>query len=168
MRDTIDIALGESGGNGGDIQKVGNDIGIVYGRENHVYIAFFGGNVEESTPAVDNPNRKAKDFWGNTLLFKNQPIRQYNSKLERTLKGTELSSAARIRILTAAQDDLKFLVDQGVQVSVEVTYPGINTVKISVKCIYTDGEKRLTIITFKKNAVADGDFTILDFNNDFY
>lgn len=163
---TFDIAVGESG-DGGDIQKVGNDIGIVYGRENHVYLAFFGGNVEENTPAVDNVNRKAMDFWANNLFFKNNSARQYNSNLERMLRNTPLTSAGRIRIENAAKDDLKFLTDQGVIFTVTVTFPYINTVQIDVRSLYTDGEKRTTIVTFEKKG-ADGDFSLTDFNDDFY
>jgi len=167
MNRTIDKAVGESGGNGGDIQKVGNDLAVVYGRENHVYMGFFGGNVEESTPAVDNPNRKAKDYWANSLLFKNDLIRQYNSTVERTLKEIQLNSAGRIKLENAAKYDLLFLTNQGVQVTVSVTFPALNTVKIDVRTIYTDGERRVTIVTFNRKG-SDGDFFLEDFSDDFY
>ena len=31
--------------NGGDLQKVGNDIGVIYGNENQGYLGMFGGNI---------------------------------------------------------------------------------------------------------------------------
>lgn len=168
IRPQIDVAIGESEGNGGDVQKLGNDIAIITSRENYVYLSFFGGNLEESTPAVDNPNRKAKDYWANSLLYKNNPAKQMNSSLERTLQTTALTSAGRIRIENAARDDLKWITNLGAQVTVTVTLPWVNSVKIEVKTIYPDGEKRLSLVTFKKKGFTDGDFSPVDFSDDFY
>src|SRR6478752_1167637 len=140
MKRTIDIGLVETG-SGGDYQKVGNDIAMVYGRENNVYIALFGGNIEEITPAVDNKNRRALDYWGNTLFYQDTN-KQYNSRTERTLNETALNSSGRIKIENAVNDDLRFLVQAGAKITVSVTFPQINRVTITVVTIYSDGEKR--------------------------
>lgn len=166
MRRTIDIGLFESG-NGGDFLLQGNQLATVYGRENNVYIGCFGGNIEENTPAVDNKFRRANDYWGNQLFYRNQPLKQYNSKTERTLKNTALNSSGRIKIENAIKDDLQFLSSRGVEVSVTVTLPGINKVNIQIGTIYPDGESRLTIITYEKKGSSDGDFSLQDFNYDF-
>lgn len=163
---TIDLALVETG-SGGDFQKVGNDLATVYGRENNVYIGLFGGNVEESTPMVDKKDRIANDYWANNLFYKNQPLKQYNSKTERTLNTTALNSAGRIKIENAVKDDLVFLTALGVEVRVNVTLPGINMVKIEVVTIYKDGEKRITIVEYSKKGTSSGDYSLQDYNYDY-
>lgn len=163
MRRTIDIALVESG-SGGDYQKVGNDLATVYGREQNVYIGLFGGNVEENTPVVDKKTRIAKDYWANNLFYLNKPLQQYNSNTERTLKTTALNPAGRIKIENAVKEDLQFMIRRGVQVTITVTLPYINTVKITVDSIYSDGERRITIITYNKKTATTGDFDLRDFN----
>lgn len=166
MRRTIDIALVETG-SGGDFQKIGNDLAVIYGRENNVYIALFGGNVEESTPAVDKKERLAADYWANNLFYRNQPVKQLNSKTERTLNTTALNSSGRIKIENAVKEDLQFLVNQGVLVAVTVTLPGINTVKIEVLTTYKDGERRVTLVNYEKKGTSSGDFSLQDYNYDY-
>ena len=163
----IDVAIGESEGNGGDVQRAGNDLALVYGRENLVYLRLFGGNPEEDTPVLDTVGREAQDFWANSLLFRSRPELQYNSRTERALKLNALSSAGRARIENAVKEDLKPISDLGAEVTVAVTLPALNTVQIKVKTIYPDGEKRLTIVTFSKRT-GDGDFYPVDFNDDFF
>jgi hypothetical protein len=55
-----------------------------------------------------------------------------------------------------------------VKVTVSVKFPAINVVTINVQSIYPDGSKRLSIVTFKSKGTTDGDFSLLDFNDDFY
>jgi hypothetical protein len=165
-RKYFDQAIGESEGNGGDIQKLGNDLALVYGNENQVYLALFGGNVEGNTPAVLSTTY-AGDYWANNLLWKNNPGRQFNSNTERVLNTQPLSSKGRLLIQNAVNDDLKYLIALGAAVTVTVTLPGINTVKIEIRTIYKDGTRRLTIITFGKTT-SQGDFSVLDFNENFY
>ena len=162
----FDQAIGESQGNGGDMQKLGNDLALVYGYENQTYLALFGGNVEGNSPAVLSTTY-AGDYWANNLFWKNNPGRQFNSNTERVLNTNELSSKGRILIQNAVNDDLKYLVALGASVSVTVTLPGINTVKIEINTIYKNGTRSLTIITFGKSP-GEGDFSVLDFNENFY
>lgn len=163
-RKYFDLAIGESNGNGGDIQYVGNDIAVINGKENQVYLALFGGNVEGDTTSVNSNS----GWWGNNLFHKGRDDRQFNSKTERTLNTTALNSAGRAKIENAIKDDLKFLQDRGADVTVEVTIPSVNTVKMIIRVKYPGGPGRVTIISFGKNSNVDGDFFILDFNEDFF
>lgn len=162
----FDHAIGESQGNGGDLQLLGNDLALVYGNENQVYLALFGGNVEQNTPALIT-NAQTEDYWGNNLFWPNDPSKQFNSNTERTLNTTALNSAGRITIENAVKSDLKFLVDMGATVTVNVTIPSVNLVTIMIRTVYKDGIRRMTIIKFGKQ-FTDGDFSLVDFNEDFF
>src|SRR6478609_1664123 len=119
----FDLAIGEAEGNGGDIKMLKNDLAIVYGNENQVYLALFGGNVEQNTPAIPTITQ-TNDYWGNSLFWTNNAAQQFNSNTERILNTTALNSAGRVKIENAVKDDLKYLQDTGVQVTVNVTLPG--------------------------------------------
>jgi hypothetical protein len=162
-----DHAIGESDGNGGDLQLLGNDFALVYGNENQIYLALFGGNIEQSTNEPSPIPGQNFDYWGNKLFHGNIPGRQFNSKTERTLNNTPLNSAGRVKIENAVKDDLKFLTDLGATFTVNVTLPAINTVKINIVTIYPNGSKRMTVINFG-NTKLTGDFNPLDFNDDFF
>lgn len=165
-RKYFDAAIGESDGNGGDLQQLGNDLAVVYGNENQVYLALFGGNVEQNTPALVT-KEQTFDWWANNLFHPNDKERQFNSNTERTLNTTALNSSGRIKIESAVKDDLAFLIGLGATFTVNVTIPSVNTVTIEIRVIYSETARRLTIITFGKR-FTDGDFSILDFNEDFY
>lgn len=163
----FDLAVGEREGNGGDIEFLKTDLAVIYGVENQVFLAFFGGNVEESTPSITT-NAERKDYWANSLLFSNNANQQYNSTTERTLNSVSLNSAGRLAIEAAAKYDLKYLQEQGATITVTVTIIDVNEVSIRVETIFPDiDKKRLTIIKFGKKT-SDGDFYPLDFNEDWY
>jgi phage gp46-like protein len=160
-RKYFDLAVGESEGNGGDLQQIGNDLAVVYSVENQVYLALFGGNVEGNTDT-----KIGSGWWGNKLFFGNDTAKQFNSNTERILNTVALSSAGRIKIENAVKDDLKYL---NANITVIVTIPSINTVRIDIKAIYPDGTRRLSIITFgRRTKDGVGDFSLLDFNEDFF
>lgn len=159
----FDLAIVETL-NGGDLQKVGNDLAVVYGHENQFYLMMFGGNV-----AVNTENAipgDAKDYWANNLLFPSDQARQFNSNTERILNTTPLTSAGRLKIENAIKQDLKFSTDLGVVVTVTVTIPATNKVTVEIKGVFSGGEKRIMVITYAKK--SNGDFFALDFNNDFF
>lgn len=161
-RKYFDQAIGESLNNGGDLQQLGNDLAIVYGQENQVYLALFGGNVDGNT----NSNI-GSGWWGNKLLYGNDTTKQFNSNTERVLNTTALNSGGLVKIQNAARNDLAYL---KAVVDVVVTMPAVNTVRIEIKIIYPDGPRRLTIITFGRKPSNNGlgDFSVLDFNEDFF
>jgi hypothetical protein len=127
----MDLEIIENG-DGGDLIKTPNDMSVIYGFENMVYLALFGGCVEQDTPAVRNTNQQAFDFWGNSLLMPNDSSIQFNSKTERALNTIALSSSGRKQIEQAVKDDLQFMGDfANVKVSVAIT--GVDRVEIRIK-----------------------------------
>jgi hypothetical protein len=142
----FDLAIVESG-NGGDLQMVGNDLGVVTNNENQPYLAMFSGNADKS------------QWWGNQLIFADQPNRQYNSLTEYTLNNTPLTSAGRTVIEGAIKKDLSFLQPNVVQVSI------ISDNHVSV---FVSGDFGETAINFRRRPDLQGDFFFIDFNNDFF
>ena len=162
----FDVAIVESG-SGGDVQIVGNDLGIVYGIENQPYLASFGGNIQADTISNNISINSRLDYWGNTLLIPNNPSQQFNSKLERTLLNTPLTSSGRTKIISALTQDLLYLKDVlGKDVLIGVSIISDNWIQIQLNIIVEKGT-RVIIINYKKK-IADGDFYLLDFSDDFY
>jgi hypothetical protein len=160
----FDLAIVETG-SGGDIQILGNDLAVVTGIENMAYLGMFGGNIEQST--VDNvTNEFSKDWWGNNLLMKSDPSIQMNSTVERTLNNTPLTSSGRLTIENAIKYDLIFLEKViGTKIEVSVFIISDDRVDVILKMNLLK-ETKITVIKFKRQ--ADGDFSIFDFNSDFY
>lgn len=149
--------------NGGDLQQVGNDLAIVYNIENMIYLGMFGGNVEAST---DNNAVQVEsfDYWANSLLMFNNPSQQFNSLTERTINSVPLTSSGRVLIENAIKKDLEFFKDLGGVVTVSVEIVATDKIKVSIR-VELNSQKQVTIINFRKS--LDGDFFILDFNDDF-
>lgn len=126
----IDIALNETG-NGGDAQISGNDIATTSAIFNQIYLALFGGNVEASTTGEELTTEQRLDWWGNNLLFQDEPDLQFNSTLEKTLTEVALNSSGRLIIEEAVRNDLKFLNSFAeIRVSTEVT--GVDRISILI------------------------------------
>jgi hypothetical protein len=128
-----DVRLIETG-SGGDLVLLGNDIQSIEGLQNMPYLAWFGGNVEQSTPTERPENTEAFDFWGNSLFEPNAQPTWFNSLLERTLKHTAITPQGIRLIETAAKKDLDFMRGFAV-VSVSVSAPNVDSVLIAVKII---------------------------------
>ncbi len=158
----FDLAIGENDGNGGDLRLVGNDLAVVNGIENMVYLAMFGGNVAQSTTPV--PVADSKDYWGNNLLMQNDPSIQFNSETERALNNTPLTSSGRVIIENAIKKDLEFLSPQSV-VTVTVTIVATDRINVNIRVVTNLTGEQIIIINFKKS--SDGDWFLEDFNDDF-
>ena len=111
-----DLTIYETG-TGGDLKIVANDLALTTSVFTQVYLAFFGGNIEANTQGNEPEGVERFDYWGNDLLFKNQPNKQFNSNLERALYNTVYNSSGRIKIEAAAKQDLKFIPTAQVSVS---------------------------------------------------
>lgn len=161
----FDLAIIETG-NGGDFQLVGNDLAVVNDVENMIYLCLFGGNLEEST--VTNFVRlQYFDFWGNNLFHPNDTSLQFNSDTERVMNSVALNSSGRVLIENAMKNDLKPFSDFGATVEVSVTIISTDKISCSIKVKLPDQQKqKITIINFRKS--TEGDFFILDFNEDFF
>lgn len=153
----FDIALFENN-NGGDVLVKGNDLVKYYENEGQVYLALFGGNVEEDTPSVQIPGKVRNYYWGNYYLSSEN---QFNSKTERSLKNVELSSQGRAKIQSAVEYDLNYL-KKYATVDVQVSIIGQNKITIKIFTTYFTGKKILTTLTYS-SPNTDGDFSLLDF-----
>jgi hypothetical protein len=158
---TFDLAVIETG-NGGDLQLIGNDLAVVGNIENMPYLGMFGGNVEQST--TDTLVADSKDWWGNGLLMKSNPSIQFNSTVERVINKTALTSSGRVVIENAIKNDLQFLLPQAT-ITVSVSIVATDRLNVNIKIVLDNQNEQITIINFKKS--SDGDFFIMDFNNDF-
>ena len=126
-----DIALYETG-NGGDLFIENNDVSTVGTLTHQVYISLFGGNIEASTKGNEIETEKRFDWWANSLLFKEDTTRQFNSETERTLNTTALNSSGRIKIEQAVKNDLQFL-SQIINLSVQVQIISDSRINIVVR-----------------------------------
>ncbi len=156
-----DLAVLETG-NGGDLSLNGNDLAVVTGIENMPYLGLFGGNVEQVT--TSDKVMDSKDWWGNDLLMKSNKSIQFNSTVEKTLKNTALNSAGRVIIEGAIKNDLQFLSPQATIV-VSVTIEATDRLRVNIQ-IKVDINIRVLVLNYRKS--SDGDFFLLDFNDDFF
>ncbi len=124
-------------GNGGDLVLLGNDLATIFGWQNMVYLALFGGNVAGSTPVERIESEQAVDYWANGLINPNTPAVQFNSLTERTLKEVALNSSGRLTIENAVIEDLAFMSDFA-QVSVTVSIVTDDRVLIFITILEPD------------------------------
>lgn len=161
----MDLAIVETG-SGGDLQIEGNDLAKVYGIENQPYLAMFGGNIEADTVS-NQVLEQSLDYWGNSLLIPNNESAQFNSKLERALLTTPLTSAGRIKLINLVTQDLLFIRNSlGNTLDISVSIESDNRVQITLTITLATGT-RVIIINYRKHS-AEGDFYQFDFNDDFY
>lgn len=104
-KEIIDIMIFESG-SGGDLNLKNDDLETVSGLTNQVYLALFGGNIEQSTNENLNLLEKRNDWFGNNLLPTEQ---QFNSIFEKTIREITLTSAGIQILENAAKKDLEYL-----------------------------------------------------------
>jgi hypothetical protein len=105
---TKDLNLYESG-SGGELLLLNDDLSLSETLFQMIYISLFGGNVESSTTGNEIESQERKDFWANSLIFKEQKNKQMNSLTEKTLRETVLNSSGRLKIQSAVEQDLFFL-----------------------------------------------------------
>ena len=115
---------------GGDLVLNGNDLQVIDGFQNMIYLALFGGNIKQSTKQY-NENEERFDYWANSLLMLDSPDIQYNSETERTLNEVALNSRGRLLIEQSVKKDLEFMQDFG-NIDVNVSIVQNDRVKINV------------------------------------
>lgn len=116
-------------GNGGQLVLRNNEIIQSSSLATLAYIAMFGGNIEAETQKENAPGELKFDWWGNDS---NKPSTTWiNSQTERTLRGIDLSSSSLFAIQQAVENDVKQLDEFG-DVIVDVTFPGLNKIKIVI------------------------------------
>lgn len=130
MSNTLDIHLFETG-SGGDIFVLKDDIALSETLYQTIYLCLFGGNVEASTIGNEIPSQERFDYWGNSLFFKEQKNKQFNSLTEKTLNKTVLNSAGRLLIKSSVEQDLIDL-KKIVNFDVSVSIIDFNSVRIAI------------------------------------
>jgi len=105
---TTDLSLFETG-SGGDFAVIDNDLLMGESLYQQIYIALFGGNIEASTKSVYLDSEERFDYWGNTLIWKDEKTKQFNSETERAIQNNALNSSGRLNILQAVNVDLEYL-----------------------------------------------------------
>jgi len=113
---------------GGEINLLENDtIEMDDGVGSAVYLSLFGGNEHD-----DGGSDTSKEWWGNSL--ETDPARKYRSKTQNLLKSIPATSANMRRIKTAAEDDLEWMIKDGVltEINVRVYIPRPNWVKMII------------------------------------
>jgi hypothetical protein len=128
---TKDIHLFESG-SGGEFLLINQDLALSETLFQTVYLALFGGNVEASTIGNETNSQERFDFWGNSLFFKDQKSKQFNSETEKVLNSVTINSLGRLKIKSAVEQDLFFLKNI-VDLEIEVLILGVNKINVQVK-----------------------------------
>lgn len=106
--DTKDILLYEAGA-GGDFAIIDNDLAMGESLYQQIFLALFGGNFEASTKSTYLETEERFDYWGNSLIWKKEIVKQFNSETERTIQNTTLNSSGRLTIIQAVNVDLSYL-----------------------------------------------------------
>lgn len=169
----MDVLLIETG-NGGDLVLRGNDLVMNKGMMNMPYLGMFGGNVK----AVTKEKLKTEqsfDWWGNELLMPQDESIQFNSLLEKAFMEIPLTSSGRIKIEQVVKKTLAFMNDFA-EVFVKVDIIATDKVKIFIRLTQPknlsgrldDIYKDFVFIWDATLGTVFGDFSIEDFNDDFY
>lgn len=132
----MDLRIKETG-NGGDVILSGKDLIVIEGMQNMPYLSMFGGSLAASTPVRRLESEQAFDYWGNTLLWANDPGLQMNSQTERTLNNTALTSAGLTKIEQAVIADLDHM-DEFVNKTVEVSIIAVDKLSIEITLVRPD------------------------------
>jgi hypothetical protein len=165
----MDLALVETL-NGGDLVKSGNDLLLIDGWGNMIYLSMFGGNIDAVTQPRQ-PGHQAFDWWGNETLMSGNISNQFNSLTESALKNTPLTSAGRSIIQQAVEKDVEFMKDFAdivVTVLIISTFEVQIIIKVTPLKYSSSAYQTYNFIWNGETKLLSGDFSIFDFNDDFY
>ena len=98
---------------------------------NQVYLALFGGNIEQDTSDDLVELDERSDWWGNFFL---KSENQFNSTFERTLKTIALNSSGLSKLENAAKEDLAFLKEYA-DVEIDSQITGVNKMTLFVNLV---------------------------------
>jgi hypothetical protein len=127
---TKDINLFE-GGSGGEMRILNSDLLMAETIYQTIYLALYGGNVEQSTTSEETDLEENFDYWGNQLFYSNNPDKWFNSQTERALSTVSLNGEGRKLIEDAVNADLQFL-NNVVNFEVEVSISSNNRAEIAI------------------------------------
>lgn len=118
----FDLTVYESG-SGGDVILNTNDLDMTNSFYNQIYLAWFGGNIEDSHSDSEDKldGEENYDYWQNSLFFSEDKNGKLVSETELALLTLPLTSQGLYNLETIAKEDLSFLSDFGnVEVNVEI------------------------------------------------
>ena len=150
MINTKDILLYMSL-DGGELAVEADDIALVDTLYNQVLLALFGGNVEAVTLGNEPAGTIREDWWGNNLLFPNDPGSQFNSLTEKALLDNVSNSTGRINITRAVEADLQYLKTIA-NISTNVVILSTNQVRIEVTLNQPDNQQNKLFVFIWDNA----------------
>jgi len=127
---TKDINLFE-GGSGGEMRILNSDLLLTETIYQTIYLALYGGNVEQDTTEDESDLEENFDYWGNQLFYSNNPDKWFNSQTERVLSTVALNGEGRRLIEDAVNADLQFL-NNVVNFEVEVNIAANNKAEIII------------------------------------
>ena len=127
---TKDINLFESG-SGGEMRILNSDLLLTETIYQTIYLALYGGNVEQDTTSEETDLEENFDYWGNQLFYSNNPDKWFNSQTERVLSSVPLNGEGRKLIEDAVNADLQFL-NNVVNFEVEVSISSNNRAEIAI------------------------------------
>ena len=128
---TRDLHIYESG-SGGELVLLNGDLVLAESLYQTIYIALFGGNVEASTLGNEIESEERFDYWANSLIYKDNISKQFNSKTEKTLSEVTINTAGRLKIKSVVEEDLLFLKNI---VNLKVNIVILSTDKIEINLI---------------------------------
>lgn len=137
--------------NGGEIAVQSDDIALVEVLYNQVILALFGGNVEASTTGNEPQGTIREDWWGNALLFPNEPAIQFNSNTQQALSTNVLNSKGRVNIQRAVESDLQYLKTIA-NISTNVVILSTNQVQIDVTLSQPENQQNKQFVFIWDNA----------------
>lgn len=158
----MDLAIFETH-DGGDLMLRGRDLAMYFGIENHPYLGMFGGNKAASTTNIVTDSQSF-DWWGNNLVMPGDQSIQMNSLFEKALDEINLTSAGRVRLIAIIKRDLEFMSSYA-KIEVEGIIPSDDRFDVTIKIMQNLSSVQIAVISYRKS--ADGDYFILDYNNDF-
>jgi hypothetical protein len=147
---TKDVLIFESG-DGGELTIENQDLVFVETLYQQIYLALFGGNVEQVTKTNYLFNEQRFDYWGNSLFFADAPSLQFNSNTEKTLQNIALNSSGRLELIRAVESDLQYL-NELLNYTVDVLFFEVNKIKIIVNFVSKDNQENKVLQLIYDNA----------------
>ena len=137
---------------GGDVILNKNDIDVTDAIFNQIYLAWFGGNVEQEheDPEDRESGEQRLGYWQNDLFYKDEYDFHLNGRVERALNNLAMTSQGVYDLELTASEDLEFLSSFG-EIEVNVEIIGNDKINLSVK-IQQSNEETDILVNFVYDA----------------
>jgi len=139
----FDLTVYESG-SGGDVILNTNDLDMTNSFYNQVYLAWFGGNVEDSHSDAEDKldSEENHNYWQNSLFFSEDKSGKLVSETELALLTLPLTSQGISNLENTAKEDLEFLSDFG-NIEVNVEIDDYNRISLTAKIEESEDNKSI-------------------------